>query len=53
MAVAVGTSANPTFSARIAPTARATLDTDGFLRNNREQGGTDGFIAMNADEMTT
>lgn len=52
-AVALSRPADPTFATRIAPAPSATLDTNGLLRPKREEGGADGLVAMDADEVTT
>lgn len=53
MAVTRFVAANPPFAARVAPATRSVLNANRLFRSHRNNGSTDGFIAMNADKMTT
>jgi len=53
VAIAEFVAANPSLAARVAPATGSVLNTNGLFRSHREKGGTDRFITMNADEMTT
>lgn len=52
VAVAIGAAADPTLSTGVAPSARATLDTDGLLGSREKRGG-DRLITVDADEVAT
>lgn len=53
VAIADFVAANQSLAARVAPATGSVLNSNGLFRSQRKKGSTDGFITMNADEMTT
>ena len=45
--------ANPSLTTRVAPAAGSILNTNGLFRSHGVKGSTNGFIAMDANEMAT